>query len=69
MLPSTLNFWKLYYGQLKGATIKDVRVEDDGTPVLTIKFAGEEFSREVGILRDPEGNGPGFLDNLPEVKK
>lgn len=59
-------YWKRYYGQMVGYTVTAVKVEEDGTPVLTIMNGKDGL--EVGIMCDPEGNGPGFIDSLPRVK-
>ena len=74
-----VRFLRRYYSQLKGAAIVDVRLEFDDefggepTPVLIVdlpceRTQGRRVHREIAILCDPEGNGPRFIDNLPEVK-
>lgn len=63
-----------YYGQLDGATIKELILVVDSEareiyPTFAVKLAnGEEL--EIEIRRDEEGNGPGFISGLPfpEVK-
>jgi hypothetical protein len=57
-----------YYAPLRGARIDDLYLgEDDLTPVLRVRLT-DGTQLEVGILCDPEGNGPGFIDNLPRPK-
>ena len=56
------SFYQKYYEQLVGYTFTQVIWEDD-IPILVFYKAGKRI--EVALLRDPEGNGPGFLGNLP----
>ena len=64
------NYWKKYYGSLKGATIVsfDGMTENeewgDGFPTFTIRFANGEVG-QIEISQDPEGNGGGFIFGLP----
>jgi hypothetical protein len=75
---NAVRFQRRYYSQLKGATIVDVRLDfdddfDEPTLVLIVdlpceRTPGKRVHREIAILCDAEGNGPGFIDNLPEIK-
>jgi hypothetical protein len=58
--------WMLdYLRQLEGATILKIELDDDGSPLLTIRTTdGRPYI--VAVSRDEEGNGPGFLHGLPE---
>lgn len=52
------------FGPLVGKTIENVLIEKDtlsGTcnPLITLQFADGSSAM---VLKDPEGNGPGFLE-------
>lgn len=61
-----------YYAPLVGATIEKfvVAIDDDPDfgremfPMLIVKLA-DGTTAEVLVMRDEEGNGPGFLSGLP----
>lgn len=57
-------FYRRYYSQLNGAHIESTTIDEDGWPVLRVRLANGD-RLDVGVSRDPEGNGPGFLDGLP----
>lgn len=68
------DFWSDYYEQLLGAVIiqtKVFEVDDYGCPEFFPSFlvklrTGKTV--QLDLLMDPEGNGPGFLEGLPNVK-
>lgn len=68
--PRDQKFADTYYGQLKDATILSARgKEHDGQlwPTFTVRLPnGAQCVIEVS--RDTEGNGPGFLFGLPDVR-
>lgn len=65
-----MDFYKNYYGALKGATIIDfieMREDEFGGnhfPVFLVKFADGSIG-EIEISQDEEGNGGGFIFGLP----
>jgi hypothetical protein len=61
---------KKYYAPLEGAKIEGVEIENDGEydwPVLKVLTKDGDLI-ECTIMRDPEGNGPGWIDGLPYPK-
>ena len=59
-----MNYMEKHLGQLVGRTVTglvaDPEFEEDfGEPAYGLKFDNGSIA---WILRDPEGNGPGFLD-------
>ncbi len=64
---SVKRFWQTYYTQLEGATITSVRVEfgpEGAWPIIIFRLRDGSLV-ETGIACDEEGNGPGYIDNLP----
>jgi hypothetical protein len=63
------DFYKNYYGSLKGATIIDfveMRSDEFGGrdfPVFLVKFSNGTIG-EIEISQDEEGNGGGFVFGL-----
>lgn len=47
-----------YYGKLIGKTVKSIAV-DDANEYFGLIFNDDTVA---WVLRDPEGNGPGYLD-------
>ncbi len=70
-------FMTRYYKQLVGATVVSFHYqmeEDDEDafstgdwPTFTMEKDGEQFDMQVS--RDTEGNGPGFLFGLPDIRE
>lgn len=67
-------FWTKYYGALNGCVVElvQIHVEDafgsnEFWPKLYLK-AKDGSKYIVEVSRDEEGNGPGFLFGLPNVK-
>lgn len=46
---------------LVGATIVKVEARDDQL-IMVVTFDHGDSEYEVGVSRDPEGNGPGWID-------
>jgi len=52
---------KSEYADLIGGKILEAGQDEDRTPYLHVRLGtGEEVT--LFVLRDPEGNGPGFLE-------
>ena len=52
-----------YYAGLKGYTVKETGIGEDGFPFLIMRKGKDELKVEVSM--DEEGNGAGFLFGLP----
>lgn len=64
-------WWKDYLKDLPGARIVDAGATvDDGEawPYLVVQLPGFDETHKIEVSRDEEGNGPGFLFGVPEVK-
>lgn len=73
-----MNYYRGYYSQLIGAKVVGVKVSvqedlEDGNPffaqvwsALVFEKDGVEFTCEIS--KDEEGNGPGFMFGLKEVR-
>ena len=53
-------YWKKYYGQLKGGRITHFEMSDDGFPVFKILHPVHGLLN-IEVSCDSEGNGAGFL--------
>jgi|TARA_R100001015_G_C4531459_1_gene97757 hypothetical protein len=65
-------FAKKYFGQLKGYTITDFKLEKEYDlifPVFIMKKGGQEI--KVSVSQDEEGNGGGhlFIDNVIDMEE
>jgi len=59
-----MNDWlKKYLKPLVGRKITKVAVSEDGFPQIIL-----DDGTKLEVSRDEEGNGPGFLFGLPQVK-
>lgn len=63
MNPRFRKFYEKYYGQMVGKTVQTVGIHEDGVPYIAFTDG-----TVVEVLRDEEGNGPGFIAGLPAVK-
>jgi catechol 2,3-dioxygenase-like lactoylglutathione lyase family enzyme len=70
-----VRFYERYFGALEGATISNVRMrkdeffgDDQWWPTFDVTLADGTKLEGVQISQDEEGNGPGFLFGLPEVR-
>ena len=57
---SAVEYWKKYYGQLKGGRITHFEMSDDGFPVFKILHPVHGLLN-IEVSGDSEGNGAGFL--------
>ena len=57
---SAVEYWKKYYGQLKGGRITHFEMSDDGFPVFKILHPVHGL-QEIEVSCDTEGNAAGFL--------
>ena len=57
---SAVEYWKKYYGQLKGGRITHFDMCDDGFPVFKILHPVHGLLN-IEVSCDSEGNGAGFL--------
>ena len=70
LTPENQKYADAYYGQLKDATILTARGKVQGEqlwPTFTVRLA-DGTMRVIEVSRDSEGNGPGFLFGLPDVR-
>ena len=57
---SAVEYWKKYYGQLKGGRITHFEMSDDGFPVFKILHPVHGLLN-IEVRCDSEANGAGFL--------
>ena len=57
-----------HYSRLKNARVIGIEEGNDGIVGLALQLADERHSVVIAwVLRDPEGNGPGWLDIEEDV--